>query len=30
VTRESRKPAYVDAKTASVLALPRLLGRLGL
>jgi putative hydrolase of the HAD superfamily len=30
VTRESRAPAYVDIKTASVLALPRLLGRLGL
>jgi putative hydrolase of the HAD superfamily len=30
VTRESRAPAYVDVKTASVLALPRLLGRLGL
>jgi putative hydrolase of the HAD superfamily len=30
VTRESRAPAYVDMKTASVLALPRLLGRLGL
>ena len=30
VTRESRAPAYVDLKTASVLALPRLLGRLGL
>ena len=29
VTREPRAPAYVDAKTASVLALPRLLGRLG-
>lgn len=29
VTRESRAPAYVDVKTASVLALPRLLGRLG-
>ncbi len=30
VTRESRAPAYVDVKTASVLALPRLLGRLAL
>jgi len=30
VTREPRAPAYVDAKIASVLALPRLLGRLGL
>ena len=30
VTREPRAPAYVDVKTASVLALPRLLGRLGL
>jgi putative hydrolase of the HAD superfamily len=30
VTRESRAPAYVDVKTTSVLALPRLLGRLGL
>jgi putative hydrolase of the HAD superfamily len=30
VTREPRTPAYVDVKTASVLALPRLLGRLGL
>jgi putative hydrolase of the HAD superfamily len=30
VTREARTPAYVDLKTASVLALPRLLGRLGL
>ena len=30
VTREARKPAYVDAKTASVLALPHILGRLGL
>jgi putative hydrolase of the HAD superfamily len=30
VTRDTRAPAYVDAKTASVLALPRLLGRLGL
>ena len=29
VTREPRAPAYVDVKTASVLALPRLLGRLG-
>ena len=29
VTREPRAPAYVDIKTASVLALPRLLGRLG-
>lgn len=29
VTREPRAPAYVDAKIASVLALPRLLGRLG-
>jgi putative hydrolase of the HAD superfamily len=29
VTRESHAPAYVDLKTASVLALPRLLGRLG-
>ena len=29
VTRESRTPAYVDVKTASVLELPRLLGRLG-
>jgi len=28
VTREPRTPAYVDVKTASVLALPRLLGRL--
>jgi len=28
ITRESRAPAYVDVKTASVLALPRLLGRL--
>ena len=28
ITRESRIPAYVDVKTASVLALPRLLGRL--
>ena len=30
VTREPRTPAYVDVRTASVLALPRLLGRLGL
>jgi putative hydrolase of the HAD superfamily len=30
VTREPRTPAYVDIRTASVLALPRLLGRLGL
>lgn len=30
VTREPRAPAYVDVKTASVLALPRLLGRLGI
>lgn len=30
VTREPRTPAHVDVKTASVLALPRLLGRLGL
>jgi putative hydrolase of the HAD superfamily len=30
VTREPRMPAYVDVKTASVLSLPRLLGRLGL
>jgi putative hydrolase of the HAD superfamily len=30
VTREPRTPAYVDVKTVSVLALPRLLGRLGL
>jgi putative hydrolase of the HAD superfamily len=30
VTREPRAPAYVDVKTASVLALPRLLRRLGL
>jgi putative hydrolase of the HAD superfamily len=30
VTREPCAPAYVDAKIASVLALPRLLGRLGL
>ena len=29
ITREPRAPAYVDAKTATVLALPRLLGRLG-
>jgi putative hydrolase of the HAD superfamily len=29
VTRESRAPAYVDVKTATVLGLPRLLGRLG-
>ena len=29
ITREPRAPAYVDVKTASVLALPRLLGRLG-
>ncbi len=29
VTREPRAPAYVDVKIASVLALPRLLGRLG-
>ena len=29
VTREPRAPAYVDAKTNSVLTLPRLLGRLG-
>lgn len=28
ITRESRTPAYIDVKTASVLALPRLLGRL--
>jgi len=28
ITREPRSPAYVDVKTASVLALPRLLGRL--
>ena len=28
VTREPRTPAYVDLRTASVLALPRLLGRL--
>lgn len=28
ITREPRAPAYVDVKTASVLALPRLLGRL--
>jgi putative hydrolase of the HAD superfamily len=30
ITREPRAPAYVDVKIASVLALPRLLGRLGL
>jgi len=30
VTREPRTPDYVDIKTASVLALPRVLGRLGL
>jgi putative hydrolase of the HAD superfamily len=30
VTREPRSPSYVDIKTASVLALPRLLGHLGL
>lgn len=30
VTREPRTPAYVDVRTASVLALPRLLGRLGI
>jgi putative hydrolase of the HAD superfamily len=30
VTREPRTPPYVDARIASVLALPRLLGRLGL
>jgi putative hydrolase of the HAD superfamily len=30
VTREPRTPVYVDAKTISVLTLPRLLGRLGL
>ena len=30
VTREPRTPGYVDVKIASVLALPRLLGRLGL
>jgi len=30
VTREPRAPAYVDAKTTTVLALPRLLGRLGI
>jgi putative hydrolase of the HAD superfamily len=30
VTREPRAPGYVDIKTASVLALPRLLGHLGL
>lgn len=29
ITREPRAPAYVDVKIASVLALPRLLGRLG-
>jgi putative hydrolase of the HAD superfamily len=29
VTREPHAPAYVDLKTVSVLALPRLLGRLG-
>ena len=29
VTREPRAPAYVDVKISSVLALPRLLGRLG-
>jgi putative hydrolase of the HAD superfamily len=29
VTREPHAPAYVDVKTVSVLALPRLLGRLG-
>ncbi|MHB8667559.1 MAG: pyrimidine 5'-nucleotidase [Burkholderiales bacterium] len=29
ITREPRAPAYVDVKTASVLALPRLLGQLG-
>ena len=29
VTREPRTPDYVDIKTASVLALPRVLGRLG-
>jgi len=28
ITRESRAPGYVDVKTASVLELPRLLGRL--
>ena len=30
ITREPRTPAYVDVKIASVLSLPRLLGRLGL
>jgi len=30
VTRETHAPAYVDVKTASVLELPRLRGRLGL
>lgn len=30
VTREARAPTYVDVKTASVLALPRLAHRLGL
>lgn len=30
VTREPRSPSYVDIKTASVLALPRLLGHLGM
>jgi putative hydrolase of the HAD superfamily len=30
VAREPRTPGYVDVKIASVLALPRLLGRLGL
>ena len=30
VTREPRAPSYVDVKTASVLELPRLLGRLGI
>ena len=30
VTRESHAPAYVDVKIASVLDMPRLLGRLGL
>lgn len=29
ITREPRTPAYVDVRIASVLALPRLLGRLG-
>lgn len=29
ITREPRAPAYVDVKIASVLALPRMLGRLG-